>query len=495
MKTLKYLFIAISISMTLSANAQWTQAINIPGHFVKSLVKCGDKYFAGTSTGILNIGRIYSSTDNGQNWYLVNTGYDFSGVFSMAVRGDQIFAGTYEDGLLRSTDAGLTWTIDNIGENGLGVFGVAAPGDSNVFIYVNIGFPHRLSVNNGQSFTSLPMINQLSMLQTYTYAPGKFIAGSRYGVAVSENNGADWVSGAGTGLPENPDHTRPVRAVKYFNNKIFAGCINSMYVSSDMGNTFAPTNFLLSNSEYFSSMISVGNKLFASLTVTSSSVNPSVIMTTNEGINWINYQETGFAGNSVYSLVASDDYLIAGTSSSGIWIRPLEKQDLNLTVAFEGFSSRDTIDVEIRESVSPYSIVETRKGMGGSGVSNLFGFTNSVNATPYYITVRHRNSITTWSRIPVAFENNFMSYDFTGSASQAFGNNLVNVNSLWSIYTGDVNRDDVVDLSDVALISNDAANYITGYAVTDLNLDGIVDLGDLIFGVNNSSKFISEIHP
>ncbi|MEZ4821231.1 MAG: hypothetical protein R2942_02025 [Ignavibacteria bacterium] len=52
-----------------------------PGMFVRSIVKCQGKLFAGTSVGILNIGRIYSSSNNGLNWSLVNTGYSISGVF------------------------------------------------------------------------------------------------------------------------------------------------------------------------------------------------------------------------------------------------------------------------------------------------------------------------------------------------------------------------------------------------------------------------------
>ena len=496
MKNLKYYIILICLAFIYSeSRSQWSQALSTPGMFVRSIVKCQGKLFAGTSVGILNIGQIYSSSNNGLNWSLVNTGYSISGVFSIAVRGNSIFVGTYESGLLKSYDAGQTWTLDDAGIQFLGVFGVAVPGDSNVFLYVNQGTGYKLSTNNGQTFTNLSLGTQFPLLQTYEYLPGKFLAGGRKGVALSENSGANWSTLPNAGLPANPDGTSPIRALYYYNNKLFAGCIDRIYTSTDFGNTFSPTNFLLSNFEYFSSMVSAGNKLFASLTIASNSTNPSLIMTTNDGVNWVNYQTDGFPGNGVYSMVVSDDYLVAGTSQSGIWIRPLDKADLHLQMSFEGFYLQDTITVELRNSVSPFNLIESKKGLGGQGISGLFRYINAVNGTPYYITVRHRNSVTTWSSAPVQFSNNNLVYDFTSSQSQALGSNMVFANNEWSIYTGDVNHDGLVDLKDGNLIYNDILNFTLGYVNTDLNYDDITDLGDLVLQINNSNKFISEIQP
>ncbi|MBK8549663.1 MAG: hypothetical protein IPL53_00870 [Ignavibacteria bacterium] len=487
----KFSLLLISL-MFVSVNSfsQWTQAINISGQFVKSIVKCGNNYFAGTSTGILNIGQIYRSTDEGLNWSLVNTGFDISGVFSMAVKDNLIYVGTYEHGLLRSSDAGVTWTLNDLGIWKLGVFGVGVSGENNVFIYINHGTGMSLSTDKGLTFAPLSHNNQFSQFQTFSDLPGKFLAGSRKGVALSTNSGSNWSLQINTGLPQNPDGTKPVRAIYYFNDKLFAGCIDRMYISSDFGNNFTPTNFQLNNFEYFTSMASAGNKLFAGLTHTSGSSNPSVIMTTNDGGDWVNYQGDGFPGKGVYSICVSNDYLIAGTTQSGIWIRPLEKVTLTLTNSFEAFSLQDTITVELRNAVSPFNLIESKKGLGPQ-----FTFTDASGGIPYFISVKHRNSITTWSNLPQTFKNNLLNYDFTTAESQAFGDNLVNVNGLWSIYTGDVNTDGVVDLSDIALIYNDVLNFNNGYVSTDLNYDGTVDLGDIVFGFNNSSKFVSERKP
>src|SRR5262245_9436162 len=102
------LFFPILAFIFLFANSnlisQWTNSINFPTLRVNGVVKCGDKLFAGTTTGILNIGQIYSSTDDGVTWELVNTGFNLSGVFAMAVRNNYIFVGTYESGILISSN-------------------------------------------------------------------------------------------------------------------------------------------------------------------------------------------------------------------------------------------------------------------------------------------------------------------------------------------------------------------------------------------------------
>lgn len=63
------------------------------------------------------------------------------------------------------------------------------------------------------------------------------------------------------------------------------------------------------------------------------------------------------------------------------------------------------------------------------------------------------------------------------------------------LYTGDVNQDGIVDLTDLVAIYNDGSNFVTGYVLTDLNCNSIVDLTDLLFAYNNSSIFVSIKRP
>jgi len=139
--------------------------------------------------------------------------------------------------------------------------------------------------------------------------------------------------------------------------------------------------------------------------------------------------------------------------------------------------------------------MESRTGLGGISSPHTISFNNAVNGTHYYLVVKHRNSIETWSAAPVLFVSGVASYDFTTAQTQTFGNNSILVGSEWSIYTGDINQDGIVDGSDLSLIDNDAFNSVTGHVPTDLNCDGFVDGADLSFADNNAYNGILLIRP
>ena len=170
---------------------------------------------------------------------------------------------------------------------------------------------------------------------------------------------------------------------------------------------------------------------------------------------------------------------------------------LNLTANLEACSPMaDTIKATLRSSVSPYSVLEEKTSVLSAGGTASFNFTKAVNGVSYYIVINHRNSIETWSKAGgEVFAGGTLNYDFTSSAAQAYDNNEVLVGSKYSVYTGDVNQDGIVDLTDLVAIYNDGSNFVTGYVLTDLNCNSIVDLTDLLFAYNNSSIFVSIKRP
>ncbi|HNF72056.1 MAG TPA: hypothetical protein PLP34_06570, partial [Chitinophagaceae bacterium] len=120
-------------------------------------------------------------------------------------------------------------------------------------------------------------------------------------------------------------------------------------------------------------------------------------------------------------------------------------------------------------------------------------FASSLSGT-YYIGIRHRNTIESWSSVPVSLSSG--SYDFTTAANKAFGSNQILVDTgKWALYSGDLNTDDNVDLLDMSLQEVDINNFGFGYLVTDINGDGNVDLIDTMVMESNISDFIFSIHP
>ena len=178
----------------------------------------------------------------------------------------------------------------------------------------------------------------------------------------------------------------------------------------------------------------------------------------------------------------------------------IAKATLGITALIEGFYNgttmvSDTVTVELRNSTIPYSLVESKKivlNTSGSGSGN---FTSAINGTPYYIVVKHRNAVETWSASAQSFSGGTLSYNFTSGQFQAFGGNQINKGSKWCLYSGDVYQDGIVDSGDLGIIDNDNANYVSGYFNTDVNGDGIVDSGDLGLVDNNNAAYVGKIVP
>jgi hypothetical protein len=176
------------------------------------------------------------------------------------------------------------------------------------------------------------------------------------------------------------------------------------------------------------------------------------------------------------------------------------QRKLSLKALIEGFYNPnnmipDTVTIELHNINSPYSLVDSKKGVLNTIGVGSFGFTTAVNGIPYYLVMKHRNSIETWSSSGQTFTSSALSYDFTTAASQSYGSNMIQKGSEWCVYSGDMNQDGLVDSGDLGLVDNDNANYISGYVSADVNGDGIVDSGDLGIVDNNNAGYVGKAIP
>jgi hypothetical protein len=83
-----------------------------------------------------------------------------------------------------------------------------------------------------------------------------------------------------------------------------------------------------------------------------------------------------------------------------------------------------------------------------------------------------------------------LSYDFSTSASQAYEDNMREIEpGVFAFYQGDINQDTAIDNSDYDQLFPDIENSNFGVLPTDLNGDGAVDNSDtdnMPFNVENS---------
>ncbi|MHC1776577.1 MAG: S8 family serine peptidase [Lentimicrobium sp.] len=158
-------------------------------------------------------------------------------------------------------------------------------------------------------------------------------------------------------------------------------------------------------------------------------------------------------------------------------------------------NTADQVSIELHNA-SDYSIIEHTEPFVNVSTEGLASITIPGNRNGnYYITVKHRNSIETTSKEPIAFTSSLISYNFDG-LTQAYGNNmLLMIDGHYAIFCGDVNQDGFVDTGDLTPVNNDAGNYATGYLVTDINGDGTVDTADITVVDNNAANYAAASTP
>lgn len=220
---------------------------------------------------------------------------------------------------------------------------------------------------------------------------------------------------------------------------------------------------------------------------------------TNAGLN---YSFTGGTADTVINQITLSGIDNFSRWSAGEYSFPMPSV---ITLIIEGLldentyllNSADTVYVYLADAESPYNIVDSSRGQIDSvNYTGEFLFSNAPSGI-YYIIVKHRNGIETWSKSGGETYNvgKVLSYDFTIAQTQAFGDNLKLKAARWCIYSGDVNQDGIIDGGDLLVIDNDAYNFVSGYAQSDVNGDGIVDGSDANIAGNNSDNFVSVERP
>jgi hypothetical protein len=137
----------------------------------------------------------------------------------------------------------------------------------------------------------------------------------------------------------------------------------------------------------------------------------------------------------------------------------------------------DTVQIMLYDSMSN-AIVYSIKSIADTGGVCQILIPSAYAGSRYYIGIKHRGSIETWTNSSVLL-NNGLVYNFTSSASKAYGANLKDDgNGIYLIYNGDVNQDGSVDFNDYPDLDISSNNGDLGYYPTDLNGDGSVDFGD-----------------
>ena len=170
----------------------------------------------------------------------------------------------------------------------------------------------------------------------------------------------------------------------------------------------------------------------------------------------------------------------------------------------DGINPYDRYNGEIAEKImivfhsntSPYDSITggwvnlNKNGQAGFELSSDFN-------DNYYIVVRPRNHLETWSAASVSFAGTgLVEYDFTTAADKAYGNNIVQLTSgVYGIYAGDVTMDGALSGADLVAATDQVRLGANGYIVEDVNGDGVMSGADLVQITDNIRLGIALIAP
>ena len=153
---------------------------------VWALIISGNNIFAGTDEGI------YLTTDSGDNWSIINNGLTVKTTLSLAVKGTDVFAGTYGGGIFISSDNGASWDENNTGSLGSAIIYCLAVSGSNIFAGTRFGEIY-ISSDNGDNWSEATTDFSLTtQIHALSVSGSNIFAGTSDGVFLSTNNGTDW---------------------------------------------------------------------------------------------------------------------------------------------------------------------------------------------------------------------------------------------------------------------------------------------------------------
>lgn len=149
----------------------------------------------------------------------------------------------------------------------------------------------------------------------------------------------------------------------------------------------------------------------------------------------------------------------------------------------------DTITIELRDtSTSKYLIYSSKQILHTDG-SCFFTFTPLSTRAFYYLVIKHRNSLETWSALPVFFSGTTAEYYFSNTATNTFSENVKDLgDGNFALFSGDTDQNGQIELNDNVNVGNSALLFSSGYLPNDLNGDGVIESVDFGLVENNLGR-------
>ena len=241
-------------------------------------------------------------------WQTTNGPQNSGKISSLTTKNSIVIAGTDSGGIYRSANSGISWDSSNSGLTNRSNVNSLVADAANIYAGVWDGLSGPavfISHDDGLSWNASP----LNFVFEFSLAirPGVLIAGTWFGVAVSNDSGATWIGGS-NGLPSNAS----VCGLAFSGTKIFSGVCSSgsgglgVFSSTDGGINWSSFNNGFSVPPPINSLIVSGSTVFAGTT-------GEGIYTSADGIpNW-SASNNGLTNLNVNCFLDVSTGIIAGT--------------------------------------------------------------------------------------------------------------------------------------------------------------------------------------
>lgn len=287
--------------LILHAHAQWQQTNGPLGGYVSTITSEGTDVYMISENDYND--KVFHSADNGHSWAYLNafTGHN---LWSIAVMGSMVFAGTSDEGIFRSMDNGLSWTRVN---NGLIYKNKSVNSITHLGSILYAGMDDGVYMSRDSGRVWINVTNNLK--QTYVMSltgSGTDIYASTYGgLSRSTDTGRTWQ------FIWDMEVWSPQASLSSFtadSNRLVVGTLGGgVFYSNDFGKSWKKSITIFYEVS-ITALVVKGNTILAG----GGYNDGSIYVSNNFGQSWNRY-ELGLVNTEINALAISGPDILAGT--------------------------------------------------------------------------------------------------------------------------------------------------------------------------------------
>ena len=156
----------------------------------------------------------------------------------------------------------------------------------------------------------------------------------------------------------------------------------------------------------------------------------------------------------------------------------------------------DSVTICLAKKTPPYNILYSYPTvLNTHGIATGY-FAQPILGESYYLVIKHRNTIETWSSQPFGFFDPDTLFNFSDSLGKAYGNNMVMLDSaVYAFHSGDVDQNGIIDSTDYNLIQTKVTQFDYGYLPEDLTGDWLIEAKDYSLIENKLNQNVTRQKP